>query len=171
MRYAGIGARLTPPEEMDILEHLAAVLGTKHTLRTGGAEGADTAFMNGCPPLVAEICLPWPKYNSKYKYKEGWYFCHNDIHPDALEIASRFHPAWNRCTPSVRKLFVRNVYVILGPFLDQPVDFVVCWTPKGEAVGGTGHAIRLASYYNIPVYNLGLSHVTAAQILKEVMHG
>jgi hypothetical protein len=31
---------------------------------------------------------------------------------------------------------------------------VVCWTSDGKASGGTGQAIRIAKYYEIPTYNL-----------------
>ncbi len=59
-------------------------------------------------------------------------------------------------------LHVRNTFQVLGPNLDDPSDFVVCWTPDGaekaedtsEVTGGTGTAIRIASTYEIPVYNL-----------------
>jgi hypothetical protein len=43
---------------------------------------------------------------------------------------------------------------ILGRWGDTPADFVVCWTKNGKASGGTGHALRIANYYNIPVFNL-----------------
>ena len=47
---------------------------------------------------------------------------------------------------------------MLGDDLDQPVSFVVCWTPGGEVTGGTGQALRIAAdpQYNIPVFNLAL---------------
>jgi hypothetical protein len=43
---------------------------------------------------------------------------------------------------------------MLGSDLKSPVNMVVCWTPRGEATGGTGQAIRMARHYGIPVYNL-----------------
>ncbi len=33
--------------------------------------------------------------------------------------------------------------------------FVLCWTPKGHHVGGTGHTLRLAQALDIPIINLG----------------
>jgi hypothetical protein len=44
--------------------------------------------------------------------------------------------------------------IILGKNLDEPVKFVVCWTPGGKVVGGTGVAIQIAHKNNIPVINL-----------------
>jgi len=54
--------------------------------------------------------------------------------------------------------------VLLGAGLDDPVEFVLCWTPGGETVGGTGHLIRAARSYGIPVYNL--FHSTALDHLR-----
>jgi hypothetical protein len=42
-----------------------------------------------------------------------------------------------------------------GPRLDTPRERLVVWTPAGQDVGGTGHAIRAARHFGIPVYNLG----------------
>lgn len=36
-----------------------------------------------------------------------------------------------------------------------PVKFVACWTPGGEVVGGTGHALRVAKAHGVPIRNLG----------------
>ncbi|MBB6125422.1 DUF736 family protein [Sphingobium subterraneum] len=47
----------------------------------------------------------------------------------------------------------RNVFQVLGPVLDAPADFVLCWTADGEASGGTGQAIRIAAAHGVPVYN------------------
>lgn len=48
----------------------------------------------------------------------------------------------------------RNVYQVLGPNLDDPVEFIICWTKDGKASGGTGQAIRIANDYGVPVFNL-----------------
>ena len=49
----------------------------------------------------------------------------------------------------------RNSYQVLGRNLDDPVEFVICWTPGGSGSGGTGQAIRIAKDYQIPVFDLG----------------
>ena len=70
------------------------------------------------------------------------------------------HPAWSRCSKSVRSLHARNAHEILGADLDDPVSFVVCWTPDGSIdgasrqSGGTGQALRIAALYSVPVFNL-----------------
>ena len=71
-----------------------------------------------------------------------------------IEIAAPLHPAWERCSPAVRKLHARNA-AVLGLTLDRPVDACVCWSAGGRAEGGTGMAIRIAEDRGIPVFNLG----------------
>ena len=72
-----------------------------------------------------------------------------------LEIAAALHPAWDRCSPAVRKLHARNAAVLLGETLHRPVDACVAWSPDGRIEGGTGMAIRIAEARGIPVLNLG----------------
>ncbi len=86
-----------------------------------------------------------------------------------MSLAARLHPAWSRCSPAVRKLHARNAAVVLGPRLDRPVHAIVCWSPDGEIVGGTGMALRIAAEHGIPVLNLGvLSPRTACERLLAI---
>lgn len=82
----------------------------------------------------------------------------------AYRIAQAYHPAWERLSPGVRALMARNVHVLLGADLDSPATFFLCWTPGGETVGGTGHAIRVALAHGIPVVNLA----TGRRALEEI---
>ena len=75
--------------------------------------------------------------------------------PRCMEIAATLHPAWDRCSPVVRKLHPRNAAVILDQTLDRPVDACVAWSAQGRVEGGTGMAIRIAEAHGIPVFNLG----------------
>lgn len=68
--------------------------------------------------------------------------------------AARYHPAWARLDDHARRLHARNSLIVLGRLLDDPVDFVVCWTPKGEWVGGTSQALRVAKAAGIKIFNL-----------------
>lgn len=57
MLYAGVGSRATPEPVLDLMRRCATrleVLG--YTLRSGGANGADTAFEEGC--CRKELYLP-----------------------------------------------------------------------------------------------------------------
>jgi predicted Rossmann fold nucleotide-binding protein DprA/Smf involved in DNA uptake len=47
--FTGIGSRKTPPEILAQIEKIAEIAAASGwTLRSGGAEGADTAFFAGC---------------------------------------------------------------------------------------------------------------------------
>ena len=149
--FAGIGSRQTPPEVLSLMEVIALRLTTVYgyTLRSGGANGADSVFAAGAK--AKEIYLLWPGYNG-LKQADGVVLVKPIL--EAYKIAQQFHPVWNRLSPGVQALHARNVHVLLGRDLSLPVDFVVAWTPGGEEVGGTGHALRVARHYNIPVFNL-----------------
>ena len=178
--YAGIGSRETPPEIRLLMIAAAQKLCRQGWwLRSGGAEGADTAFEEGVDsvnPKQKEIWLPWDGFNGRYyEDGDGWQF---RIGSDRdMDEAKAFHPAWHRLSQGGRKLQARNVAQILGGWV-QPVpspddpdpDFgggaydayragptslmVVCWTKDGKASGGTGQAIRIAQAHGVPVRNL-----------------
>lgn len=156
--YTGIGSRRTPENVLKAMRSLASILGSRgFTLRSGAADGADTAFEQGAIDCggTCEIWLPWPGFNQR-KY-EGLY-------PERhhFEMASTLHPAWQYLKRAPQSLHARNTGQVLGQDLDTPSEFVVCYTPDGaeteqevtKDTGGTGTAIRLASRQGIPVFNL-----------------
>ena len=153
MRYAGIGARATPAAVLADMETMAGWLArTGWHLSSGGADGADAAFAAGAPAGQRTVWLPWRGYN-------GHRGPDCRVLPEAelsacIGIAAPLHPAWERCSPAVRKLHARNA-AVLGLTLDRPVDAVVCWSERGAVTGGTGMAIRIAEARGIPVFNLG----------------
>ena len=121
------------------------------TLRSGGAEGADTAFEQGCDAGngAKEIFLPWRGFNhstSQLSLKEP-------VDAKLFDLAAQYHPAWGRLSRSVRLLIARDGQQVLGANLDKPSTFIVCWTENGKATGGTGQAIRIAEAFSIPVFN------------------
>lgn len=120
-----------------------------YTLRSGGADGADTAFENGCDLANGkkEIFLPWRKFNGNPSQLY-------DVSNDALYLASQMHPAWSACSPGAKKLHARNTQQVLGENLDDLTTFVICWTKDGKATGGTATAIKLARECKTPVFNL-----------------
>lgn len=155
--YAGIGARKTPSDVLSKMTRIAKSLASQGwTLRSGAADGADAAFESGAGSM-SEIYLPWKKFNNNESV-----LC--DVCDDALLLASQLHPKWNFLSAGAKKLHARNCYQILGKKLDNPVRFVICWTPDGaitesqcsEATGGTATAIKLADRMSIPVFNLKL---------------
>jgi hypothetical protein len=157
--YAGIGARKTPTEVLSIMTAAARRLAARgYCLCSGAAAGADTAFEQGAG-AAKEIWLPWHGFNR-----------HPSPHVPtaaAYTLAARIHPAWRRCSDKARAFHARNMHQILGAGLDNPVDFVLCWTPEGSGAGGTGQALRLAHKHQIPVFDMGTGPTAALNALAK----
>ena len=152
--YAGIGSRGTPAGVLADMTKMAGWLArTGWRLNSGGAKGADSAFAEGAPPYLRTLFLPWRGYNGL----DGEDCLHltGFEHGACMDYAARLHPAWDRCSPGARLLHGRNVALILGPELTNPVDAVVAWSADGAVTGGTGMGIRIAESRAIPVLNLG----------------
>lgn len=169
----GIGSRETPPQILDLMTRIGAAIAQRGgQLRSGGAGGADLAFEAGWRDAAAcEIFHPWHGFAPKVGNRAV------DIEnilgrsrpsagpgspivlsgaklAEAEEMASRFHPAWHRCSPGARKLHSRNIPQVLGADLDRPSALGICWTKDGEASGGTGQAMRVADHHGVPFANL-----------------
>lgn len=164
--YTGVGSRNTPDPILELIEEVALALADKGwTLRSGGAEGADTAFekgaSKGCKDTLAEIYLPWPYFNDR-----GWNtnFRAEYVQPldlggywmDARVIAEEVHPAWGNCKTGAKALHTRNVFQVLGKDLNSPSKFLICYAePNGETVkGGTATAYTLAKSKGVECFNL-----------------
>ena len=155
MIYAGIGSRKTPPEILALMRRIAASLQQRGwLLRSGGADGADSAFEQGAG-LSKEVFLPWKAFNNN----PSLLFTPSS---EAMSLAGDLHPGWRHLSPPARKLMARNCHQILGQALTTPAMVVIAWTPDGceshatrsRVTGGTGQAISLASLRGIPVVNL-----------------
>ena len=169
--YAGVGARRTPSAVLAGMRDMARELAARGWhLRTGGADGADSAFADATPTEQRTVFVPWRGYN-------GWDVSADKGVPQCRvlgadeiramrEAAAPHHPAWERCPESVRDLHARNVAVLLGADMRQAVHAMVCWTDKGRVQGGTGMAIRLARHHGVPVINL--AEVDARQALRRL---
>jgi hypothetical protein len=116
------------------------------TLRSGGALRADRAFELGCDSAVFNP-------GRGRRPKEIFTADMSAQHPEWFTHAALFHPAWDKCSPWARALHARNSAIMLGASLNQPVNFVCCWTKDGKASGGTGQALRIAERLHIPVFN------------------
>lgn len=147
--YTGIGSRETPPDILVIMTNIARALSHQYICRTGGAQGADQAFEAGCTGRC-NVFLPWPSFGCADQ--SNVYMTSPSA--EAFEIAEVFHPRWPYISRGARTLHARNSHQILGPQLNDPVDFVICWTKDGKFSGGTGQALRIADSYRIPIWNL-----------------
>jgi hypothetical protein len=172
--YTGIGSRSTPPKYLDEIRKIAEVLSNKDwILRSGGAEGADTAFEEGvectCGAYFKKDCdckevyLPWKNFN---KNKSTFF----DVSEEALKMAEKYHPAWKYLSRGARLLHARNCYQVLGMKLNKPSDIIICYTKDGAGKGGTGQALRIAKDYNIPIIDLGGKTSESESLLNEILN-
>jgi hypothetical protein len=128
------------------------------TLRSGGAQGADESFESGVdeyakchdvdPSTLKEIYLPWKGFRKNQSPLFG-------SDKAARMLAKQYHPRWEIVSCSGRDFHARNCYQVLGRDLATPSAFVLCWTPDGKIVGGTGQALRIAEDHQIPILNFG----------------
>ena len=162
MIYTGIGSRETPTVVLNLIHMIGQVMAKRgHILRSGHANGADLAFELGCIAAngTKEIYLPWKGFNREAPYVGDGYMT-PQLPVETYEIAAKFHPAWNRCSNGAKSLHARNVCQILGAKLDTITNGVICWTKDGKRGGGTGQALRIATAYNVPIWDLGLEKDT-----------
>lgn len=160
--YTGIGSRQTPKEVCQKMKCIAKTMEREDfTLRSGGADGADSAFEAGAGSKK-QIFLPSDPYKGRYADQRRQINCEILYNwEDAMDIAKFFHPNWNSLGYFVKKLMARNTYQILGLDLESPSDVVYCWTADGSVgynttrkTGGTGQALRIAYEWGIDIINL-----------------
>ncbi len=167
--YAGIGARNTPRNIQDIMTRLATKLEKDGwILRSGAAEGADSAFERGVinPQANAEIYLPWYKFPTQAKDPRVLpriagsqpQFINYQTLPTAQaarQTVSVYHPNSAGKPDWWFDLMARNAMQVLGRDLKTPATMVIAFTKDGQVVGGTGQALRMAQKLQIPIRNLG----------------
>jgi hypothetical protein len=152
--FGGIGSRETPENVLKIMTQLGYSLAKKDfILRSGGANGADLAFENGCDKANGkkEIYLPWKGFNDS---KSDLYY--ENLPKEATDIAFEHHPGLYKCKYGVIKLMARNTCQVLGKDCKTPSNFIICYCKvvNNKPTGGTSQAIRVAEAHKIPVFNL-----------------
>ena len=153
--YTGIGSRSTPEHIITLIHGISKKLNEQgFLLRSGGANGADSAFEKFS--TNREIYLPWDGFNRRIhdgsSYFEflkcsGWTMANSSV--------NNFHPYHEKLSASARLLMARNFMQIMGADGKTPTNFVICWTKDGKDIGGTSQALRIARHENIPILNLG----------------
>jgi hypothetical protein len=154
--YAGIGSRQTPTDVLDCMKVIGYVLAKSgFVLRSGAADGADSAFEQGCDRARGrkQIFLPWSGFNGRNPDYDSVF---SEPSQKAIEMASRTHPTWHYLKQGAQKLHARNCHQIFGLNVgceEEKSKLVICWTP-GTTKGGTEQALRLARQYNILIVNI-----------------
>lgn len=177
MIIAGIGSRDTPLAVQDQMRKIGAYcLANGIRLLSGHADGADWSFECGAQEACTAF-LPWRGYNinlvSRAEHVVTPYMPSHEILLE--EILVKHHPRPSVLTETAKLLLRRNAYQVLGFDLITPVKAIVCWTYGANAVGGTGHALRIAKAYDIPVINMYKPEISTAtsvqlELLKTLSH-
>ena len=153
--YAGVGSRSTPAKVLRWMESIGRGMAEAGmVLRSGAADGADSAFERGCDGVGGDKRIYLPKAGFRGRRPDGtrvllgggaW----------AQALGRRHHPAWDGLGGYVKLLMARNTHQVLGDEDAQaPSIVVIGWTPGGSGGGGTGQAYRLARAYGVPVVDL-----------------
>lgn len=166
MIYAGVGSRQTPSETCESMTSIAyQMAASKWQLRSGYADGADKAFGMGAAQQSEEsgeperytMYLPWSGFNkapvgdSRFKV----------VTPtdELYTIARACHPAWSILSEPAKLLMIRNVAIVAGLDLGSPAACLICWTKDASRyAGGTGHAVRVAEHFRVPIFNLASAY-------------
>ena len=143
-----------------------------YTLRSGAAEGSDTAFQEGVckvDPKLTQIWLPKPNFNKKkvqHKYPKCNY--HN-INEDMIDYAGNRYlslciiPYWDNLEEDIKRFHGRNYYQVFGVqsvvkgFPSDPDTRVCIYAApekNGVVEGGTRSAVYLSRYLGVPTYNV-----------------
>ena len=166
--YAGIGARPrradrptgSPPDVLNTLVATGEGLARAGWgLRSGGAAGCDEAFERGARQAGRagmQIFLPNDGFNGRTSNGREYLLSHDSaLEAEAVGMVRDLHPRGDRLSGFALRAMARNCFQILGPDLESPSKAAVCYTDKGEIIGGTGFALRLCAQNDIPVINLG----------------
>ena len=149
--FAGVGSRKTPVAIQNFMKKIASKLEANGlTLRSGGADGADSAFESGIQDAKhKEIYEPKHVNDNTFGNAKQARAISEAVHPVPHALKSMY----------IKNLMARNGYQILGSDLSTPCDFVLCYAPlnsDGTTTGGTGQAVRLATLVGVPVFNLAI---------------
>ena len=158
----GIGSRSydmqTPSTNREILEWIGEMSGVHQwTLRSGGADGMDSAFESVWKG-PKEIFIPWAGFNNRNDGINGAVIITDPlILSQTASVAQRIHPAWGRLSRGARALHSRNVNQLKGADLMRNSDVCVYCADvdgSGQVKGGTRTAVMLAEYNQVPTFNI-----------------
>lgn len=166
----GIGSRETPTHILEEMTKIGEWIKSNNMiLRSGHADGADWAFEQGAQENSV-IYLPWKSFNDHLISRANYVVI--ELEDKYNELTNKFHPYPKGLSRGARLLMNRNSCQILGKDLDEPTDVIIYWAledKKGNAIGGTGQAIRIAKSLNIPMYNMLHHHYSTFNKIIELL--
>jgi len=137
---------------LEITEYLKAIgsalANREYFLSSGNAEGSDFAFAQGFNIFYPErvyLYLPWKGFNQEQIHRNNLTVIFDPIqHLDHKEVVDNLLKYPKR--DSIMKLFYRNSLIV------SKANIVIAYAKHYPS--GTHFAIKLASYYKVPVVNI-----------------
>jgi len=184
--YAGIGSQDTPSEVRDIMFAFAGWAAKKGmTLRTGGAPGADMAFLSGCAAAGGQylLCLPRQTFNCVQLGVQPPERVLTRPSEKARNLARAIlgEQHWGVLDSTGRGNFpARNMHIVFGADIEEgklrPVKFLLCWTKGGGLIGGTAHGLKAAQEWNrrVPECRIGIWNLWKGShkaVVQDIMAG
>lgn len=163
--YTGVGSRSTPVWCRFAMEDIAAILSGKgYALRSGSAQGADSAFEHGVDKVCGsgDIYIPWGGFGTG---KATMFKDYHILTTKQFEIARDFYlssgimPYFNEIKPAAQKLHARNYLQVVGHGAKVDPSKVCLFFAEedwitGEPQGGTRSAVMISKRFGVPTYNL-----------------
>jgi|ERR1700723_3173828 len=138
MIYSGIGSRQRPEDVLERMGEISWLLGSLgYTLRSGGADGADSAFEDAlwdsevwdCPMWDMEIYLPWSRFvgaGGKIKSRKLPYYMDLDgSFPSFINIKKAIEEVWNLWTELLAEAPISLGCDSTGPLVVRGRRFVI----------------------------------------------
>lgn len=163
--YTGIGSRTTPVWCRFAMEDIASKMADKgYTLRSGSAQGADSAFEIGCDRVcgAGDIYIPWKGFGTgKENMFKFYHVLSNAKFEEARDVylSTGIIKNFDDMKQSVQKLHARNYLQVVGHGMKDRLSKVciffaeVDWVTE-EPTGGTRSAVLLSKHFGVPTYNL-----------------
>ena len=174
--YTGVGSRETPDDILILMRRIGYIMAMKGVaLRTGEADGADSAFYKGVVDAYDlhrvkfenEVFVAGPPKSFHYVNDVVDIFSRDSSSPieKFRETAVRIRGSWDDLSYFGAKCHIRNVAQVLGANGNSPSRGLICWAKPVNTIkvaeskmryveGGTNTAYCTAILHNIPVYNL-----------------
>lgn len=163
--YTGVGSRNTPVWCRLAMEDIATSLAGKgYSLRSGSAQGADSAFEIGADNAcgAGDIYIPWSGFGTgrPTMFKDYHVLTNKQFEVARdLYIETGIIPHFNEMKQASQKLHARNYLQVVGHGVTVNPSKVCLYYAEGDWItgepeGGTRSAVMLSRHFGVPIYNL-----------------
>lgn len=174
IEVACVGSRATTDALLQRCSEIGYFLAKEDIIvRSGGAKGADSAFVLGASEFIGtsfaggiRIYKPWSSYKPSFVPPSAIFV--DPPYPLEFEaIAALAHKKWDQAPALNRRLLTRNVAILLH---ERPVDLVfVCPPDEGTFLSpGSRHATKVAALLKIPCQSITAHPSDYVKALKAV---